>query len=149
MEDVIARWKNFGKALHIKPAKLQNIEAIPNIKPEECLGKTLTEFLNMAYEYETYGVPSWKLIVIALAHTTGGNNPQLALKVAGEHGATISKLQSAVCSLLIMWYIISLSQMIMVLVLHHLPMVVQLVLLIHQIMLFLVSSSYDTLKSYH
>ena len=117
MEDVIARWKNFGKALHIKPAKLENIEAIPNIKPEECLGKTLTEFLNMAYDYETYGVPSWKLIVIALAHTTGGNNPQLALKVAGEHGATISKLQSAVCSLLIMWYIIiSLSQMIMVLV---------------------------------
>lgn len=103
----------------------------------------------MAYEYETYGVPSWKLIVIAVAHTTGGNNPQLALKVAGEHGATISKLQSAVCSLLIMWYIISLSQMIMVLVLHHLPMVVQLVLLIQQIMLFLVSSSYDTLKSYH
>ena len=149
MEDVIARWKNFGKALHIKPAKLQNIEAIPNIKPDECLGKTLTEFLNMAYEYETYGVPSWKLIVIAVAHTTGGNNPQLALKVAGEHGATISKLQSAVCSLLIMWYIISLSQMIMVLVLHHLPMVVQLVLLIQQIMLFLVSSSYDTLKSYH
>ena len=30
-------------------------------------------------------MPSWRLIVIALAHKSGGNNTDLALRVAAEH----------------------------------------------------------------
>ena len=91
MGDVAARWASFGKALHIRPAKLDVIKATPGIMPDDCLKSTIAEFLKMNYDFETHGVPSWRLIVIALAHKEGGNNTNMALRVAGEHGATISK----------------------------------------------------------
>ena len=58
----------------------------------ECLFQTISEFLRMNYDTETHGVPSWRLIVIALAHKTGGDNKELAIEVAKEHGATIGKM---------------------------------------------------------
>ena len=83
--DIASKWEGFGRALHIPPAKLSIIKAEPGSTLESCLSSTLSEFLKKNYEWETYGEPSWRLIVTAVAHRAGGNNEALALEIARNH----------------------------------------------------------------
>ena len=86
--DIAAKWNKFGEALNIKKATLDQIKQECGSDTEECLDQTLQVFLKMNYDTKKYGQPSWKLIVQALAHRGGGNNKDMALKVAGEHSTT-------------------------------------------------------------
>ena len=45
----------------------------------------MTEWLNQTYETDRFGLPSWKLLVDAVAHRRGGNNPALARQIATKH----------------------------------------------------------------
>ena len=89
MIDIAARWEHFGSALRIPSAKLSIIKATPGSTPESCLKNTLLEFLKKNYDYENHGEPSWKLIVKAVAARAGGNNVELALKIAKDHSITL------------------------------------------------------------
>lgn len=75
-------------ALRIPQAKLSTIKATPGNNPEGCLKATLIEFLKKNYNTEMYGEPSWRLIVIAVAKRAGGDNVDLALKIAQNHPTT-------------------------------------------------------------
>ena len=83
--DVASGWESFGKALHISPQRLSIIKAVPGITPEKCLSDTLSEFLRKNYKWEKFGEPSWRLIVTAIAHRAGGDDPALALRIARNH----------------------------------------------------------------
>ena len=84
MTPIAAKWESVGKALHLKPDRLDVIRE-QQTTPQQRLSATLHEFLKKNYDWEKYGAPSWRLIVIALAHTSGGDNVELALEVAKEH----------------------------------------------------------------
>ena len=84
VDSIAAEWYNFGMALNLEHQQLSVIK-IAEHRPKECLNNVLVEFLKKNYDWEKYGVPSWRLIVIALGHRTGGNNTELALRVAEEH----------------------------------------------------------------
>lgn len=85
MIDIAARWEPFGSALRIPSAKLAVIKATPGSTPDSCLKSTLLEFLKKNYDFEKHGEPSWRLIVKAVARRAGGNNVELALRIAKDH----------------------------------------------------------------
>ena len=79
---VAHRWKSIGLALKLDPNLLERIKAKRNINVDENLSDTLTEWLQKAYNTTRFGDPSWKLLVKAVAHPAGGNNPALAQQIA-------------------------------------------------------------------
>ena len=84
VDDIADKWYRFGKALYLTPEKL-NLLKTAQRDPKDCLSDSLLEFLKKNYDWEKYGVPSWRLIVIALAHKSGGDDTALALRVAKNH----------------------------------------------------------------
>ena len=77
--------------MRLHPSKLATIESSHMFDNEACLSETLTEFLKKNYDHDKSGVPSWKLIVAAVAHQVGGRDKALALKLAKEHPASSGK----------------------------------------------------------
>lgn len=83
--DIAHRWQQFGRALHIRQEKLDEIKAEVGSVPRECLTKTIQEFLKKNYDWKEHGEPSWRLVVIAVGHKVGGANTELALQIAKDH----------------------------------------------------------------
>ena len=87
--DVAHKWKGLGKALRLRPSVLNRIEADrPDVN--SCLVEVLTEWLQQAYNTDRFGLPSWKLLVAAVAHPAGGNDHALARQIAEKHNGTIT-----------------------------------------------------------
>ena len=78
------KWKKVGLALRLDPNLLDQIEAKKN-EVEENLSDTLKEWLKKSYNTESYGDPSWKLLVDAVAHPFGGKDRALALQIAAKY----------------------------------------------------------------
>ena len=77
-------WKGVGEALRLNPALLKTIQADhPDVRSR--LDEVLTEWLNKAYDTYRFGLPSWKLLVAAVAHPVGGNDRALAERIAGKY----------------------------------------------------------------
>ena len=84
VHNVAHKWKGLGKALRLRPAVLNRIEADrPDCKGR--LEEALTEWLQQAYNTGRFGLPSWKMLVAAVAHPSGGNNNALAQKIASKY----------------------------------------------------------------
>ena len=75
------QWKNIGLALRLRRPVLDMIHANYS-DVEGCLEHVLTEWLNKNYNIARFGEPSWQLLVAAVAHPVGGNNPALAHHIA-------------------------------------------------------------------
>ena len=84
VDGISQKWEEVGKALHLLPDKLKYIRDICS-DPKKRLGEVLEEFLKKNYQTEAHGVPSWRLLVIAVAHKNGGDNAGLALSIAKDH----------------------------------------------------------------
>ena len=82
--DVAHNWKGLGKALRLRPSVLERIEADRQFVKAR-LNDVLTEWLQEAYNTERFGLPSWKLLVAAVAHPAGGNNNALARRIAKKY----------------------------------------------------------------
>ena len=84
-------WKSIGKALRLHPDLLSRIEADqPDVKSR--LNEILTEWLKKAYNTTRFGLPSWKLLVAAVAHPAGGNDRALAERIAGKYNGKINAI---------------------------------------------------------
>ena len=84
LDNVSHKWQSLGEALRLHPSVLDRIEC-DQLDSESRLRKVMTEWLNQAYETDRFGLPSWKLLVDAVAHRRGGNNPALARQIATKH----------------------------------------------------------------
>ena len=83
---VAHNWRGVGLALRLHPDVLSRIEADCRISGvERCLEKTLSEWLQKAYDTTRFGQPSWELLVAAVADPAGGNNRALAEQIARKH----------------------------------------------------------------
>ena len=80
------KWKDVGLLLRLHPNELGVIEA-DNVQKgvTSCLRVVVEKWLNRSYDTATYGLPSWELLVAAIAHPVGGNNPALAEQIATKH----------------------------------------------------------------
>ena len=81
------KWNKVGLALRLDPSVLSRIRK--NFSDvEDCLLEVLTQWLQKAYNTTRFGDPSWKLLVEAVAHPAGGNNPALAQQIALKYNGT-------------------------------------------------------------
>ena len=54
----------------------------------QALSDTLELWLQQKYKVERFGPPTWRMLVEAVNQEGGGNNHELAKKIALEHPAT-------------------------------------------------------------
>ena len=88
LTDVISRWRNLGSALRLRPGVLNVIDKDER-DSESRFTKVLTEWLQQNYNTDRFGKPSWKMLLDAVAHPVGGNNPALAIKIATKYNGKI------------------------------------------------------------
>ncbi|CAI8040242.1 hypothetical protein GBAR_LOCUS22432 [Geodia barretti] len=81
---VAHKWKKVGLALRLDPDLLDRIEAEKNDIKNNLL-ETLKEWLKKSYDTESFGDPSWKLLVDAVAHPFGGEDRALAMEIAAKY----------------------------------------------------------------
>ena len=85
-------WKGLGLALRLHPGTLDTIEADCR-DVQSRLREVLTQWLKKDYDTRRFGAPSWQLLVAAVAHPAGGNNPALAHTIAHNHNGRFSSVQ--------------------------------------------------------
>ena len=92
--DIAPEWKGFGLALRLAPTLLNKIEKESGSNVDNCLRNVVSMFLQQKYEISKYGCPTWRKIIQAVKHRTGGSNPALAFKIANNHlkGSNYSKM---------------------------------------------------------
>ncbi|CAI8051514.1 hypothetical protein GBAR_LOCUS28198 [Geodia barretti] len=73
---VAHKWKKVGLALRLHPNLLRRIEAKKN-DVEDNVSDVCEEWLKKSYDTESFGDPSWKLLVDAVAHPAGGKDVPL------------------------------------------------------------------------
>ena len=82
--NVAHNWRGVGRALRLHPDLLNRIEA-STTDVERCLERALSEWLKREYDTTRFGLPSWQLLVTAVAHPAGGKDHALAGQIAGRH----------------------------------------------------------------
>ena len=83
--DVAHVWNSLGGALRLRQPILYRIEKERQNDMRSCLSEMVTEWLNQSYNTERFGLPSWKMLVEAVAHRNGGNNNALAIHIATKY----------------------------------------------------------------
>ena len=80
---------SLGRALKLKISDLRAIcDAYPSDSDaERALEDVLLLWLNQKYNVERYGRPTWKMLVEALDMKSGGNDHELAERIASRHPA--------------------------------------------------------------
>ena len=92
MEEVISIQSKFyalGRSLRLEIRDLTAIrEAYPSASDSErALEDVLLLWLDQKYDAEKYGRPTWRMLVTAVDKETGGNNHELAKKIADQYPA--------------------------------------------------------------
>ena len=81
VQRLAAKWPRLAPRLHLKGA---TIEVIKKNNPRDAQGglhDTITEWLNMNYNFKRFGVPSWRTLVYAVK----GLDNALAHEIARNH----------------------------------------------------------------
>ena len=78
-----------GRSLRLDKSDLTAIrDAYPRESDSErALEDVLLLWLDQKYDAENYGHPTWRMLVTAVDKETGGNNHELAKKIAVQHPA--------------------------------------------------------------
>ena len=78
-----------GRSLRLKTADLKSIqEAYPSESDvEQALSDTLELWLQQKYNAGRFGPPTWRMLAEAVNREGGGNNHELAKKIASQHPA--------------------------------------------------------------
>ena len=82
---ISGRWSDMCLALRLPPPDRSEISNAYREKSEECLQAVLVKWLKKGYNYQKFGSPTWRMLVEAVAHPTGGNDSALAKLLAQKH----------------------------------------------------------------
>ena len=80
-----AKWRGIGGGLRLRAAMLDTIQEANQGDPEKCLSQVVLEWLRKNYNTERFGEPTWQWLVEVVATPAGGNNNDLAAKIASKH----------------------------------------------------------------
>ena len=84
LEDLKADCFKIGTLLHLHQGELNSIER-KSADHAEAMIKIISNWLKLNYNWKTFGKPSWKALVKAVASPMGGNNTAQAVKIAESH----------------------------------------------------------------
>ena len=76
-----AYWQAFGLTLGISGSAINEIDLANRGDPSRCLDGVIEKWLNQDYNYEKFGLPTWKKLVAAVQSNSGGKDPALAKKI--------------------------------------------------------------------
>uniref|UniRef100_A0A1X7SYP1 Death domain-containing protein n=1 Tax=Amphimedon queenslandica TaxID=400682 RepID=A0A1X7SYP1_AMPQE len=83
VKPISASWKSFAISLRLRITDINIIEASSHGNTISCLQKVLEYWLKKNYDYESHGIPCWRMVCVAVKE--GGGNPALANEIAREH----------------------------------------------------------------
>ena len=83
--DCRPKWRNLCLALRVSPVDLSAIDEKRHGDPDACLQDGLSLWLQGHYNTDTYGPPSWRMLVDAVANSAGGDEHALAVEIAEKH----------------------------------------------------------------
>ena len=86
IKDLKADYFNLGTALKLRFNTVDNIRK-KKLDHKEALHEVINEWLLKNYNCKKFGEPNWKSLVLAVASSMGGNNTDLAMKIAAKHPA--------------------------------------------------------------
>ena len=86
MQQDEAKWYNIATCLKLKPKVLETIKSEAS-SSTEAMAKVIDNWLQMDYDVEEFGPPTWKALVEAVEAPDGGNNSALAEEIAVQHSA--------------------------------------------------------------
>ena len=74
--------------LRLKPKDLKSIEETFSQDPSRALGKVVETWLQQQYNVKKCGPPTWRMLVKAVDSPAGGNDHNLARKIASKYPAS-------------------------------------------------------------
>eukprot|EP00731_Ephydatia_muelleri_P008622 Em0004g960a len=83
-------WDGMALCLGLTKDHVREIDLAYRGDPSRCLDDVIERWLNQNYNWEKFGVPSWRGLVTAVADGSGGKNPALAKKIAEKHKKPMS-----------------------------------------------------------
>ena len=85
-----------GQSLRLRAADLRSIkEKYPNESDDrQALSDILELWLQKKYKVDKFGPPTWRMLVEAVNREAGGNNHELAKKIALKYPATGTTVNS-------------------------------------------------------
>lgn len=78
-------WKSIATALGLTTSSVREIELECRDVPARCLDLVIEKWLNQDYPYSKFGLPSWRLLVMAVDSKAGGCYPRLAREIAERY----------------------------------------------------------------
>ena len=81
--EVAARWKYIGDMFQLSPGTLDTIEIANHYRPDDCLREAILRWLRGSGS--SHSPPTWRRVVEVVGCPTGGNNPELARRIAAQH----------------------------------------------------------------
>ena len=90
------KWKSIATCLHLRLHTINTIEADCGRDSSSCLHKVLDHWLKKDYDYNLHGVPSWRMLAIAVKE--GGGDAALAEEIVRRHpllGTSVSRCRES------------------------------------------------------
>jgi len=81
--EVAARWKYIGDMFQLPPGTLDTIEKANHYQPDDCLREVILGWLRKSGYSQS--PPTWRWLVEVVGSPAGGNNPELARRIASQH----------------------------------------------------------------
>ena len=87
---VIPRYYSLGRSLRLDPCRLNEIRktCLQEKDAEQALNDVLFLWLSKQYDTDKFGYPTWRALIEAVTKRLGGNNLDLAKKMASSHPAS-------------------------------------------------------------
>ena len=85
LQPVESRFYEIGTMLNLKPDVLNEICDLNTVSSSKRISKMITEWLNRNYDTKKFGLPTWKVLVTAVAKRSGGANEACARDIANKH----------------------------------------------------------------
>ena len=79
-------------ALGLLPSDQTIIAAAHCGNPHHCLQAVVVKWLQKSYNYQRYGLPTWRMLVESVGDPAGGNNDALAETMAKRHSGMYSAI---------------------------------------------------------
>ena len=89
--DLTGDWQAFGSALGLSNTAIREIDLANRGDPSRCLDGVLEKWLNQDYNWEKFGLPTWKALVAAVESRSGRRDTALGKK-AGHGDSKLSHL---------------------------------------------------------
>ena len=90
---VAAQWRAIGEGLGVKGGRLDEIHINHPNDSASCMGEVVREWLKRNCNAGKFGDPTWRKLVEVVGSPVGGNNLELAMKIAKEHPGVWHGLQ--------------------------------------------------------